>query len=312
MKNKKFIKPVRVLIFSIYFLSISYYSYSDDRYINGAPASDFLEYNYGHNIDPDENFSYQLMVTSESGEFNVGSLNFWVTDDLTNNYEMWDYEVNNFHPANGAGSMQLGISGTIPSNTICGQEDDITVECGYLDGNPLSLHVLFTLTYHIGIEYPSTLTLSSWLSLETVYNASASSQINLEPGFRYEAYASSQNFNATIATCNGSKRVNENGIESINYQQISKQDAAKLSFIDSNITIFPNPASTNIVIENKSNYEKMVTLSLTNIQGQEVFFEIINLSSPFTIDMSDLSVGVYYMKLQNEDENFVSKILIQR
>jgi hypothetical protein len=79
-----------------------------------------------------------------------------------------------------------------------------------------------------------------------------------------------------------------------------------------NIIVYPNPTIDKITIENKSNTIKDCTVSIKDIQGQEVLRESATLSKAFTIDVSKLNSGVYFITLQNEKENYVSKIVIQK
>jgi len=78
------------------------------------------------------------------------------------------------------------------------------------------------------------------------------------------------------------------------------------------ITIFPNPTQDKITIEAKSTKAQDYDLSIKNIQGQEVLNEKINLINVRTIDVSNMSNGVYILSLRNEKENFVRKIVVQR
>ncbi len=77
------------------------------------------------------------------------------------------------------------------------------------------------------------------------------------------------------------------------------------------INIYPNPASSNITIEHKNNIQQKITLSLLDIQGQQIVNEKINFTSKQTIDISSLSNGVYILMLQNEKINYVNRIVIQ-
>ena len=54
------------------------------------------------------------------------------------------------------------------------------------------------------------------------------------------------------------------------------------------------------------------TLSIKNIHGEDVIREYIKLSTTYTIDLSFLNGGIYFLNLQNDKDNYVSKILIQK
>ncbi len=77
------------------------------------------------------------------------------------------------------------------------------------------------------------------------------------------------------------------------------------------IRIYPNPSKNQITIENNSEISHNYLLSLKNVQGQEVISEKINFAKAYSIDVSSLSNGVYILNLQNEKENFISKIVIK-
>ena len=53
-------------------------------------------------------------------------------------------------------------------------------------------------------------------------------------------------------------------------------------------------------------------ITINNIQGQEVLNENINFSTTHSIDVGTLRNGVYILSLQNEKDNYVSKIVIKR
>ena len=74
--------------------------------------------------------------------------------------------------------------------------------------------------------------------------------------------------------------------------------------------IYPNPASDNITISNKSIVPESYVVSIKSIQGQEVLSEKINMLTTPTMNLSGLSNGVYILTLRNERENYVRKIVI--
>jgi hypothetical protein len=78
------------------------------------------------------------------------------------------------------------------------------------------------------------------------------------------------------------------------------------------LDIFPNPTSGKITIETKSPIAQSYVLSVKNIQGKEVLSEKVNFADSYSVDVSGLSNGVYILSLQNEKENFVSKVVVQK
>ncbi|MDO9186152.1 MAG: T9SS type A sorting domain-containing protein [Bacteroidia bacterium] len=78
------------------------------------------------------------------------------------------------------------------------------------------------------------------------------------------------------------------------------------------INVYPNPASNNITIVNKSKIEQNFNFSLMNIQGQQIVNDQINFASSHNIDVSGLSNGVYILSLHNNKINYVSRVVIQK
>ncbi|MDD5570663.1 MAG: YCF48-related protein [Bacteroidales bacterium] len=83
------------------------------------------------------------------------------------------------------------------------------------------------------------------------------------------------------------------------------------SIKSNNLVIFPNPA-TNIVILQKNDYTKQTyTLSIRNIQGQEVLSKKIMFANTYKLDLTNLTKGMYFLTLQNDKESHVSKVVKQ-
>lgn len=78
-----------------------------------------------------------------------------------------------------------------------------------------------------------------------------------------------------------------------------------------NLNVYPNPATNNLTIDNKSNTGQKFTLSLMNIQGQTIVNEYVNFKTTHTIDVSGLSNGVYILSLQNGNTNYIRRVVIQ-
>ncbi len=79
-----------------------------------------------------------------------------------------------------------------------------------------------------------------------------------------------------------------------------------------NVSVYPNPATDNITIENQNITTQNFIVSIKNIQGQVVISEKINFTGKHLINVSDLCNGVYILTLQNDKENYMSKIVIQK
>lgn len=81
---------------------------------------------------------------------------------------------------------------------------------------------------------------------------------------------------------------------------------------DANLKNFPNPTPNYLTIENPCPIRKTFTLSLSNIQGQLLLSEQVEIDKTHTIDLSKFPNGIYFLTLQNEKENFVGKVVVQR
>ena len=76
--------------------------------------------------------------------------------------------------------------------------------------------------------------------------------------------------------------------------------------ISSSFKVFPNPASNELKVN--SNSEKNY-ISFYDITGKLLFSKEFNLSS-ISINISDLSKGIYILRIENELGLFNKKILI--
>lgn len=78
---------------------------------------------------------------------------------------------------------------------------------------------------------------------------------------------------------------------------------------ESRITIFPNPANDNISIELLNLLPSTKnTISIYNIQGQLLFQKYSDLAKT-EIDISTLSKGIYFIKIQNSDNIIFQKFV---
>lgn len=74
-----------------------------------------------------------------------------------------------------------------------------------------------------------------------------------------------------------------------------------------NISIFPNPVRGNIYISNAKGYK----LSIINSLGINLFQKKIS-TSHFSVDVSNFEEGVYFLQFENELQQFVKKVVIER
>jgi len=81
---------------------------------------------------------------------------------------------------------------------------------------------------------------------------------------------------------------------------------------ENQLKVFPNPTTNYITIENDNTVKKTFTLTLMNIQGQQLLSEKVEIDKTHILDLSKFPNGIYFLTLQNEKENYVSKVVVQR
>lgn len=90
---------------------------------------------------------------------------------------------------------------------------------------------------------------------------------------------------------------------SIHQETLTINSCTNIDEIEDGISIYPNPASNNITIVNAEN----ANIEIVNALGQVVYASE-NISSNHTIDISNLSIGTYFVKVNDT----VSKVNIVR
>lgn len=80
-----------------------------------------------------------------------------------------------------------------------------------------------------------------------------------------------------------------------------------------NLTIYPNPTKKALFFINTSDFfEKDIDIKIVNMLGQKLFEETIDIkSSEIEVDAGELPSGVYIVKLEQEDNTYVSKLIIE-
>jgi hypothetical protein len=82
-----------------------------------------------------------------------------------------------------------------------------------------------------------------------------------------------------------------------------------------NVQCYPNPATNYITISQrnaKSEKPNKYVLTLRNIEGQKLLSENVEFTSTYKLDISSLTNGVYFLTMQNNQKNYVSKVVIQK
>jgi len=78
--------------------------------------------------------------------------------------------------------------------------------------------------------------------------------------------------------------------------------------IESNISIYPNP--TNNLINISSNFTEIISISMYNILGKQIYFDGPR-SLPFTIETAVFPDGIYMLKILSLKEELTTKIIKQ-
>ena len=86
---------------------------------------------------------------------------------------------------------------------------------------------------------------------------------------------------------------------------VSVQDIAGITY-----SIFPNPASSSFTLTSSGNIVDY-QMYMTNIEGKMVR-ELTLKSNINTIDVSDLSDGIYYIKLVSDNKSIPFKVTIHQ
>jgi hypothetical protein len=74
-------------------------------------------------------------------------------------------------------------------------------------------------------------------------------------------------------------------------------------------SLFPNPTSTNLTLK-FTNEEHIKSISITDILGKIVWQTSTSASNTYTIDISQASPGIYYVKaLSDNGEVMVKKVV---
>lgn len=84
----------------------------------------------------------------------------------------------------------------------------------------------------------------------------------------------------------------------------STKSAIENQLSDNEISVYPNPASKNITVVGVNELQK-VNISVYNLYGQN----LTNIQNPLNIDISSLSNGVYFIKVEQNNKTHLMKFL---
>ena len=78
------------------------------------------------------------------------------------------------------------------------------------------------------------------------------------------------------------------------------------------ISVYPNPSSDRITVETKNvDFYKNSSVTILNIQGQQLIQQSLN-NNKAVLDVSSLSNGIYFLKINSESGNVVRKFVKEK
>jgi hypothetical protein len=80
------------------------------------------------------------------------------------------------------------------------------------------------------------------------------------------------------------------------------------------VTVFPNPATTEIHIKTKEALEGDTHINIYTVDGKEMFFEFKKMNERLnrTINVSEYANGPYFLKIETNKKSYVKKFEIKR
>jgi len=77
------------------------------------------------------------------------------------------------------------------------------------------------------------------------------------------------------------------------------------------INLYPNPANDKLNILFNHNPSEQFIIEIVSIDGIKVYQGEINNSTTKTIDLTEIPLGLYFIKIFNQNENFTKKLVVQ-
>lgn len=152
-------------------------------------------------------------------------------------------------------------------------------------------------------EYPYTLTTSTILSnVDYLWNSGeTSSSIDINCDGTYSL---------TITNSNGCQSSRNVTIVKNEKQDTTKVNPSIDDFALNDISLYPNPTDNIINIDFKGKYTKNNKILIANTKGQ-IIFASEQTSDVMTINVTDWTKGVYYIKITNDNDSTIRKFVIQ-
>ena len=77
------------------------------------------------------------------------------------------------------------------------------------------------------------------------------------------------------------------------------------------VNLVPNPANNFIDIEKNIKEIGIYLLSISDMRGREILTKNIQFVDKYKLDIADIKNGIYFLKLQNDKEIAIRKIVVQ-
>ena len=245
-------------------------------------------------IKPLTEYNFTVKAGDESGNWSAASTVLTTTTGTFTNYEAENAiisggGINNNHAGfSGTGFWDnVGVVGNSIEFTVSSTAGRSTeVNCRYSSGDAIKTLTLYVNGIKLrAVSFPSTAGWTNWSTkIENVNLNTGNNTIT----FKYDS--------------------GNTGYLNIDYIQV-KPNITGISGIstDDNLKIYPNPASTQITIEN---IDPKAFISICSIDGKVLYKQqTINFSTA-TIDISNLKSGIYFVKVVDGISTLTKKIVI--
>lgn len=226
--------------------------------------------------DPNDEFNQMGECSAISADGN------WIGGygDYANEYQPWIW-------SEGSGVINLGTLPNVGSGYVSGMSADGSIAVGWFDGQLWGdPQTPFIWTKTGGIR-----------DLNEYINTELGESTDINHTYTAEAISPDGHFVAGYG-------VNNNTFQYFAYRISLENTSAVKEISKSNeITVYPNPTSNLITIENSNNS----TLSITSAEGKIIFRGKIN--GRFVFDLSKYASGVYALRLQTDEKVQTQKII---
>jgi len=80
---------------------------------------------------------------------------------------------------------------------------------------------------------------------------------------------------------------------------------------NNDLVVYPNPASDKVTITNNDNFAKEIAVSIFNITGQQIMSDKFKNLNKIELDISKVEKGIYFLKIQMDNQIDDHKLIIQ-